>query len=479
VSVLQASFACFLSFACYLFENDPGLLQQGLDVGNTGAITETMGVETDVAVEGRRRRRRRRRRRAKTRYMCNGAGQVCKPGCWSQAHGCWGDCNYYSDGKVNTSSPVWCGCSCGAGTPEEVLHQEYGFKDSTQCGEYLKNTFAMQGPSGNMVTLQEGKAAAGIPSQTLVAAPAYDPNNDPVHQLCTTIVASPTWTPLPTPSPAPGPLPPASPPRRRAPPPNGLYKCWSLDPKMFIPGLAKKLKSVDIEISWCDGLGPLGNGFGTFIGALVSSGASPWSVEGGIKWPLDQDPPHGSTFWHPTKWKTHWDGLVRICYTLGFLPFDKPRKLKIPGKGEYGVNLKFYLKGCFTVSIGPQGHLTIEINAGAGVTAMIETVGGITGDGLATGYVTLFDYSFPFGYTRNEFHARYDVKLIILGHEFCSYRGNISDTAVWNGIAEYINQAVQAVTRPDQVIADEMTGPRRRRRAKCGFGCKVQRWLPR
>jgi hypothetical protein len=249
---------------------------------------------------------------------------------------------------------------------------------------------------------------------------------------------------------------------------------------MFIPGLAKKLKGVDIEISWCDGLGPLGNGFGTYLGATVTSGLSPWSVEGGIKWPLDSVPPHGSTFWHPTKWKTHWDGLVRICYTLAFHPFETARKMKVPGKGDdQPVVFKFYLKGCFTVSIGPQGHLTIEINAGAGVTASVKGLGGITGDGLATGYVTLFDYSFPFGFSDHEFHARYDVYLKINKIDFCRYRGNISDTAVWDGYAEYISKAFEAIARPDKVLAAQVIDPRRRRRAKCGFGCKAQRWFQR
>jgi len=121
--ILQTSFVCcFTANAEQLLLHDQGLIQQGLDVGNTGATAETMGVDT----HGRRRRRRRaqrRRRRAATRPFCsndiNGGDQMCSAGCWSQGTGCTGYCKYYSE-PGNESSPQWCGCSCVQADPATV-----------------------------------------------------------------------------------------------------------------------------------------------------------------------------------------------------------------------------------------------------------------------------------------------------------------------------------------------------------------------
>lgn len=425
--ILQASL-----FACYLFEHDPGLLQQGLDVGNTGAITETMGVETHVAVQGRRRRRRRRRtlRLPTVRLPTLQMPTLQMP---------------------TLHKPK---------TAKETL-QSYGF-DPKSCWDFLQN-IPDPANSGNAAEMKANKdeearvrAATGQPPAATVpeaSVPATEKQNA-IQTACTYLVSADDWTPSPTPAPG-G--------RRRAPPKNGVYRCTAFDPKNFIPNFfAKKMGKIDLTFMWCDGIGPLGNGYGTSLGGVVTTEHCPWSIEGHFKWPLDAFSDRscfwndfGTPAWPSTAW-TCFEGVIRICYTMAFKPFGSGMNLKIPPPISRSTNVELLLafRGCLTLSIGPQGDLTIELNAGVTVSA---TVAGksLTGDGLLTGYVTMFDFNL-FGaplnlFSRSECHVRYDLQLWILEKNFVNYRGNISNTGTWNGAAEYIADAFREVR--DKVAA--------------------------
>jgi hypothetical protein len=293
------------------------------------------------------------------------------------------------------------------------------------------------------------RAWVGQPPAATVPAPApATAKQNAIQTACTALVNADDWTPSPTPGPG-G--------RRRAPPKNGVYRCTNFDPKNFIPSMfEKKMGKIDIKFVWCDGMGPLGNGYGTSLGGTVTAEHCPWSIEGHFKWPLDPKTDRscfwndfGTSAWPSTAW-TCFDGVIRICYKMEFKPFGTGMDLKIPPpiSRPVGVELIFAIKGCMTFSIGPLGHLTIELNAGVSVTGKAAGKK-ITGDGLLTGAVTMFDFNL-FGaplnlFSRSEIHVRYDAQLWILEKNFCNFRGNISNTGTWNGAAEYIADAFRAV----------------------------------